>query len=124
MVRNRYSRLLIIALALILLWTRYLLFDASSKSSQLPHRHLKQKNIEKVNFMVDQVFKIKRSYKENNANKKFDDDYQTQNQTLSTVAMLDKLERVVHIDLKGAHPKPDYYKTFIPFIKEHGATGK
>jgi hypothetical protein len=38
-------------------------------------------------------------------------------------AVIDNLERIVHIDLKGAPPKPDYFKKFIPFIKENGATG-
>jgi hypothetical protein len=37
--------------------------------------------------------------------------------------ILDNLERIVHLDLKGAPPKPEYLKKFIPFIKEHGATG-
>jgi hypothetical protein len=36
---------------------------------------------------------------------------------------LSKLERFVHIDLKGAPPKPDYFKKFIPLLREHGATG-
>lgn len=36
---------------------------------------------------------------------------------------LKNLERVVHIDLKGAPPKPDYFKSFIPFLKQNGATG-
>ena len=33
------------------------------------------------------------------------------------------LERIIHIDLKGAPPKPDYFKQFIPFLKEYGADG-
>lgn len=37
--------------------------------------------------------------------------------------LLKNMERIVHLDLKGAPPKPDYFKKFIPFIKEHGATG-
>jgi hexosaminidase len=36
---------------------------------------------------------------------------------------LNNFERVVHIDLKGAPPKPDYFEKFIPFLKEQGATG-
>lgn len=48
---------------------------------------------------------------------------QGQNQLSSTESLLNKLERVVHIDLKGAPPKPEYFKKFIPFLKEHGATG-
>ena len=36
---------------------------------------------------------------------------------------LKNIERIVHIDLKGAPPKPDYFTEFIPFIKKHGATG-
>ena len=36
---------------------------------------------------------------------------------------LKKLERVVHLDLKGAPPKPSYYEKFFPMIREFGATG-
>ncbi len=36
---------------------------------------------------------------------------------------LQNLERLVHIDLKGAPPKIDYFNDFIPLIKKHGATG-
>ena len=38
-------------------------------------------------------------------------------------ATLINLERIIHIDLKGAPPKPDYFKQFIPFLKEYGADG-
>jgi hypothetical protein len=38
-------------------------------------------------------------------------------------SLLKDMERIVHIDLKGAPPKPDYYKKFIPFVKKQGATG-
>lgn len=41
----------------------------------------------------------------------------------NNVDFLTKLERIVHIDLKGAPPKPHYFKQFIPFIKQFGATG-
>lgn len=40
-----------------------------------------------------------------------------------TERILNNLERIVHIDLKGAPPKIDYLKKFIPFIKQFGATG-
>ncbi|CAF0942961.1 unnamed protein product [Brachionus calyciflorus] len=36
---------------------------------------------------------------------------------------LSNLEKIVHLDLKGAPPKIDYIKKFIPFIKKFGATG-
>ncbi len=36
---------------------------------------------------------------------------------------LESLERLVHIDLKGAPPVIGYFDEFIPFIKKHGATG-
>ncbi len=36
---------------------------------------------------------------------------------------LKKLERVVHLDLKGAPPKTSYYEKFFPMIREFGATG-
>ncbi len=33
------------------------------------------------------------------------------------------LERFVHLDLKGAAPKVDYYEKLFPFLKQLGATG-
>ncbi|CAF0850192.1 unnamed protein product [Rotaria sp. Silwood1] len=33
------------------------------------------------------------------------------------------LERLVHLDLKGAAPKIDYYEKLFPFLKQLGATG-
>lgn len=33
------------------------------------------------------------------------------------------LERFVHLDLKGAAPKIDYYEQLFPFLKQLGATG-
>jgi hypothetical protein len=207
LVRNRYRRLIIIVLAVVLIWGCFLLFDASSSSSQLRHHHLNQKNIEKVNFMVDEVFRKEGANNENtnendqlgakssenipvildesnkaklekkliaainvinkdnvdnnqkisiinekqsnkndekknnkielvnlnNDQKKnfvYDNNIQLNNNNRNPThnqiseSLLNKLERVVHIDLKGAPPKPDYFKAFIPFLKEHGATGK
>lgn len=39
------------------------------------------------------------------------------------ISFLANLERIVHIDLKGAPPKPSYFKSFIPMLKKFGATG-
>jgi hexosaminidase len=39
------------------------------------------------------------------------------------VGLLGSLEKLVHIDLKGAPPKPEFFKDFIPFLKNYGATG-
>lgn len=36
---------------------------------------------------------------------------------------LSKLERVIHVDLKGAVPKVEYFKEFFKMIKDFGATG-
>ena len=36
---------------------------------------------------------------------------------------LQKLERIVHIDLKGALPKVAYFKELFKMLKEFGATG-
>lgn len=41
----------------------------------------------------------------------------------SKFPFLSKLERIVHIDLKGAPPKIDYFKSLIPMLKKFGATG-
>jgi hypothetical protein len=218
LIRNRYKRLIVLVLAAVLLWGCFILFDVSDNSSQLRHHHLNQKNIEKVNFMVDKVFRdggvkianenkndevndksgenkpliidesnkaklekkllnainiinkddvdknVKNSNEKisitnekgsnnndgkkidlvnlnNNPKKNFAYDnnilfnnnnnndnrnnlnIQSKNQISSTESLLKKLERVVHIDLKGAPPKPDYFKSFIPFLKENGATG-
>lgn len=37
--------------------------------------------------------------------------------------MLSSLDKIVHLDLKGAKPKIEYFDQFIPFIKSHGAVG-
>ena len=37
--------------------------------------------------------------------------------------MLNSLDKIVHLDLKGAQPKIEYYDQFIPFIRSHGAVG-
>ena len=36
---------------------------------------------------------------------------------------LKQLERIVHVDLKGAQPKAAYFKDFFKLIKDFGATG-
>jgi hexosaminidase len=41
----------------------------------------------------------------------------------SDFQFLKNLQRIVHIDLKGAQPKPDYYRQLIPMLKRFGATG-
>ena len=46
-----------------------------------------------------------------------------QNSNVKNDEFLSKLERIVHFDLKGAPPKPVFFKQFLPFIKQFGATG-
>lgn len=43
--------------------------------------------------------------------------------TETDVQILQKLERVVHVDLKGALPKVEYFKGFFKMLKDFGATG-
>ncbi|CAF3317071.1 unnamed protein product [Rotaria socialis] len=44
---------------------------------------------------------------------------------IPTLSVIDtkKLERFVHLDLKGAAPKVVYYETLFPYLKELGANG-
>ena len=42
---------------------------------------------------------------------------------LNIKSFLSNLQRIVHIDLKGAPPKSSYFEKFIPFLKENGAHG-
>jgi hypothetical protein len=42
---------------------------------------------------------------------------------LNDESFLSKLQRIVHIDLKGAPPKSSYFEKFIPFLKQNGAHG-
>ena len=41
----------------------------------------------------------------------------------TTDGLLASLQRIVHIDLKGAPPKASYFEKFIPFLKQNGAHG-
>lgn len=57
---------------------------------------------------------------------KFDINNNNQNREESVKnyeSTLKNLERIIHIDLKGAPPKPIYYESFIPMLKKFGATG-
>lgn len=44
-------------------------------------------------------------------------------QMATVQAELAKLERIIHVDLKGAVPKVEYFRGFFKMIKDFGATG-
>ena len=46
-----------------------------------------------------------------------------ENQFQLVESELKKLERVIHVDLKGAVPKVEYFKDFFKMLKDFGATG-
>jgi hypothetical protein len=49
--------------------------------------------------------------------------FQSFQQIIYPVIDTKNLERFVHLDLKGAAPKVDYYEKLFPFLKQLGATG-
>ena len=95
------------------------------KPNNLPYNQTQQKQINSGQNLavqnqqfagIDPIVKI--DEKTNLINK-----LNAQQSPLNTESFLSNLQRIVHIDLKGAPPKSSYFEKFIPFLKENGAHG-
>jgi hypothetical protein len=83
--------------------------------------HTIGKQSQNVNNMNQNIFPIPLANIYNNQRQLHN--YKSLQQTTYPVIDTKNLERFVHLDLKGAAPKLDYYGKLFPFLKQLGATG-
>jgi hexosaminidase len=86
-------------------------YSKNETNSNVNKKTIRSKNLkQRLSNYVDQIHFGINNHNNLVSNRSFD-------------LVLKGLERLVHIDLKGAPPRLEYFRKLFPFLKDHGATG-